>query len=361
MNESMPVPGAQRLRRKNAVRPWSRLALCWAFGLFALSQAGLGLWIPRDGYLVRDTIRRDRLRTLRQRIAEAPAPPKFVVLLGSSHIKDGVLSRQLGLQASDALGRPVVVANQAFAGGGPVRSLLAMDRLLREDIAPDLVVLETFPILFDDRCDETGGDVLPISSLDAGDVALLRRYAVDRPDLEEGRYLESVAPVHAQRSNLTNFLMPWLLVPDRRKRPEPEEAEFRDEDHSPARRAKLVAQAKDGYYPRLQDLPLDGIRQRKAVTELVERLRAEGAKVVFLATPEGPAFRSWYPPGSWPKSVAWLRDLAARHGVPLFDAREWTDDEELFGDSHHLAKAGAERFTRWLGSEVLVPQLREAE
>ena len=52
-------------------------------------------------------------------------------------------------EASEALGRPVVVTNQGVAGGGAFRSLLAVDRLLREGVVPDLLVLETFPALFE--------------------------------------------------------------------------------------------------------------------------------------------------------------------------------------------------------------------
>ena len=98
-----------------------------------------------------------------------------------------------------------------------------------------------------------------------------------------------------------------------------------------------------------------------ALDDLVGRVRARGARVVFLATPEGPLFRSWYPPDRWAESAAWLRALAGRHGVPLVDARGWSDDEGMFGDSHHLSKEGGDRFSRWLTREVLVPQLRAAE
>ena len=357
MNESMPVAGRQRTRRKNAGGPRGRRALCWVIGLFALSQAALSLWVPHDGFFLRDPVRRARLGRLRRQMAEAPSPPRLVVLLGSSHIYYSLFSRRLGLQASADLGRPVVVANEAMPGTGPIRSLLVMDRLLREGVVPDLVVLETFPLGFDDRRDETGSDLLPVASLDAGDVALLRRYAPDRSDLAGGRGPDAVAPVYLQRANLTNFFLPWLLVPGRRNRPLPEEHDFGREDLSDGRRARALAEVKKAYAP-LHDAPIGGFRQCMAVAELIERVRAKGAKVVFLATPEGPTFRSWYPPVRWAESVVWLRDLAARHGVPLVDARRWTDDEELFGDSHHLTRAGSEQFSRWVGREILVPQLR---
>ena len=358
MNESMPVPGVQRLRRKNAGGPWGRRALCWTVGLFVLSQAALALWIPRDDFLVRDPVRHDRLRLLRLRIAEAPAPPKVVVLLGSSHVLFGLRSQQMARDVATGLSRPVVVANESVAGGGPVRSLLAMDRLRREGVVPDLVVFETFPVLFDRRRDETGSDVLPLESLDGGDVALLRRYAANRPDLAETPNLDA-APAYAQRSNLTNFLIPWLLPSSRRKKAMPEDAAYAPENSPAERRARALACEEAHYRSCFRDLSLGGASQDRAVSELVAGLRAGGAKVVFLATPEGPLFRSWYPAGRWAQCTAWLRDLAASQGATSIDAREWTDNEALFFDSHHLTPAGAEEFTRWLGREVLVPQLRE--
>ena len=96
-------------------------------------------------------------------------------------------------------------------------------------------------------------------------------------------------------------------------------------------------------------------RQVGALADLVGHVRARGTRVVFLATPEGPVFRSWYPPGGREEAADWLRGLAARHGVPLVDASGWTDDEDLFIDSHHLTAGGVERFSRWLTREVLVP------
>ncbi len=331
-------------------------ALSWAVGLFVLSQATLALLIPHDGFVVRDPIRHERLRMLRLRIAEAASPPKVVVLLGSSHIQDGLRSRQISLEVSASLGRPVVVANQGDSGAGPVRSLLAMGRLNREGIVPDLVLLETFPVLFDDSlCYDTSVEALPATWLDEGDKELLRRYAAHRTDLTEERYLDKVTPVYTHRSNLTNFFMPWLLSNARRRRAPDEEVIH--ENRSDERRHQALAHAKGEYYDRLQRLTHRNPLHLRAVDDLVASLRARGTRVIFLVTPEGPIFRSWYPPDRWARSVVWLREFAARHGVPLVNAREWTDREEMFLDSHHLSNEGAEQFSRWLGREVLVPQL----
>ena len=357
MYEPMPVTIEQRTRRKNASRPLGRRALLWAVGLFILSQGVLTLILANDGFLVRDLVRHGRLKFLRDRMAEASSPPKVVILLGSSHVQVGLRARQISLEMSEVLGRPVVVNNQGLPGGSAFRSLLATDRLLREGIVPDLVVLETFPMLFTGppEYDDATEVALPSSRLDEGDVEFLHRHAIGRSDLGADRHIRKLAPGHHFRVGLNNFFIPWALPFDRRvARPLEENTPGR---WSPEQLPKVMVTVQRDCSPMLQKFSPDHPRPIGAVGEVVASLRARGTKVVFLATPEGPLFRSWYPAGRYANSVVWLRDLAALHGVPMIDAREWTDREEMFIDSHHLSPEGAEQFSRWLGREVLVPQL----
>jgi hypothetical protein len=361
MVEPMPVAGEQHTRRKNAGRPRGRRALLWAAGLFVASEMALGLFLAAYGAAIRDPVRYSRMKHFRDRMAEAASPPKVVVLAGSSHVETGLRARLTSVHASEALGRPVVVTNQATPAGGAFRSLLAVDRLLRDGVVPDLLVLETFPALFSKTPahDDATEVQLPLDQLDEADVELIRRHYSDRPDLGIARHVGRLVPGYHHHANLLNSFAPWLLPGDRRRRTPPED--IYHGDGSPEQRAKGVAHARSDYHPRLQNLSFGDPRQVGALDELVERARAEGTKVVFLATPEGPAFRSWYPPDRWARSVAWLRELAARRGVPLIDAREWTDREEWFNDSHHLNETGSEEFARWFAREVLVPQLRPGE
>jgi hypothetical protein len=74
--------------------------------------------------------------------------------------------------------------------------------------------------------------------------------------------------------------------------------------------------------------------------------------------PEGPAFRSWYGPGAWPRVRGLVDGLGREFGARVIDARCWMP-EDAFSDSHHLLPAPAAVFTARLGREAIAPLLRK--
>ena len=74
--------------------------------------------------------------------------------------------------------------------------------------------------------------------------------------------------------------------------------------------------------------------------------------------PEGPVFRSFYPPESWPRVESYLDELSRRYRVPWLNARQWFG-EEAFTDSHHLRPEAAALFTERLTQEMIAPLLRQ--
>jgi hypothetical protein len=86
--------------------------------------------------------------------------------------------------------------------------------------------------------------------------------------------------------------------------------------------------------------------------------------VALLVTPEGAAFRSWYPAGTWPLLEEDLRGLCRALGAGFINAREWSAEAEFF-DSHHLLAAGArrvtERLARQAGRPPVCPARRNAD
>jgi hypothetical protein len=53
--------------------------------------------------------------------------------------------------------------------------------------------------------------------------------------------------------------------------------------------------------------------------ELLADCRAAGVRAALLWMPEGPTFRTWYPPGVGPTVHDWLTAVAAAHGAALIE------------------------------------------
>ena len=111
------------------------------------------------------------------------------------------------------------------------------------------------------------------------------------------------------------------------------------------------------YQPRLAAFHLDEL-QCQAVCELLASCRKERVAVALVVMPEGPIFRSWYPPGTWEATKEWLRHISQEYDAPLINARDWIDDENDFMDSHHLLLSGRAKFNERLGREYILPLLR---
>jgi hypothetical protein len=92
---------------------------------------------------------------------------------------------------------------------------------------------------------------------------------------------------------------------------------------------------------------------------LLEACRADGVPVVLVVMPEGPCYRSWEPESLYRQTFEWLESLRREYGVGLVNALTWLDEDE-FSDSHHLLRAGAEKLTRRLEREAILPRLQGA-
>jgi hypothetical protein len=95
---------------------------------------------------------------------------------------------------------------------------------------------------------------------------------------------------------------------------------------------------------------------RQAWRDLLGLCRREGIPTALVVMPEGPVFRSWYPPRTWALVREFLDDLGREYRVGVIDARDWMAEED-FIDSHHLLPQAAELFSARLGHEALAPLL----
>jgi hypothetical protein len=301
----------------------------------------------------------------RSRSNRAPRGAPTVALLGTSRTQWGVRSRAL----EDELGGRAVVGNFGQCGADPGRLLLCWERLRRHGALPRLLLVEVLPTHYlgpgtEDLCHRTS---LSPSRAYRHELRLLARYSRQRPSWEE--YLPSlVVPTYSARVALLGRAAPALLPPEERPwhlspgladggelRP----GEVDTPLASPEARARSVQQARASYSTALAHYPGGfTVRPCAALEHLLHSCRREGVAVALVLFPEGPVFRSWYPPGALEGIREHFRALGARWGAPLIDARDWFDSEEAFYDSHHLLADSARRFSGRLAREVVAPLLR---
>jgi hypothetical protein len=328
-----------------------------------LLAVGIETFVPQ----VRDPLYGCRLARVRRRLRSCPVKPFTVVMLGSSRTQNGF---RVGLEEKgwgEALGRPVAAFNFGVAGGGPLTELLTWRRLDHNGVRPDLLLVEATPPLLNGQipAGDYAEDHLPTAKLSWQDLPLVKRYAGRSRAGLTGDWLRCwPLPWYTHRLSLVSRVRPELLPGAWRldldwNVDEYGGLRFIEAPVTPELRRKATQSAREDYQPRLAKFHLGG-PQCEALRELLASCRRENVPVALVLTPEGPTFRSWYPPETWGAIQEWLTRVSQEFDAPLVNAREWIDDENNFMDSHHLLKSGADKFTDRLGRETILPMLRRA-
>jgi hypothetical protein len=335
------------------------MAVLTALATLAFVWVAVALYLDRRFPQVVDPVYYRRWQYLCQQGAAAPAHTPTVVMFGSSRTYEGLDAVRLGQWLTQELGRPAAAANLGIPGGGFITDLLTWRRLRRDGIRPDLVLIEAVPGLFWGDCPaEMNDEAMPASRLCDFDVDVLTRYRGDtRPNLRHEVAVAKASALYSRRFALTCALEP-RMVPfyDDDKRPFvwPENLSFDDRDLPPEERAKALARARKEYIHYLTEYQP---ARCEALRELLTSCREAGVPAALVVMPEGPTFRGWYAPETWPRVQDWLYEISHEFGIQVINAREWIDEEE-FSDSHHLLPKGADRFSERLAREYIVPALR---
>ncbi len=137
--------GAQQPLSTRARR--ARRAVLGCLALFVAGNLALAVTLQVRGSGLRDPAYGRRLRTYRARLAAAEPGTRTVLTLGSSRVNWGLRSNELGDSLTRTLGRPVLASNFAIDGGGFRMSLLQWQRLRRDGVRPDLLLVEVLPAL----------------------------------------------------------------------------------------------------------------------------------------------------------------------------------------------------------------------
>jgi hypothetical protein len=324
-----------------------RAILVWAL-VFVGLQMALALALEGPLSQLRNPDYGARRAALAQRQQTDQRPLIFV--LGTSRTMYGLRPDLLDAEASPA--QPYLVFNCGLPGHGVVHQYLALDRMLRDGVRPDGLVVEVVPVMLDwdvNRYD-------PISPLwyDWNDLQNVSQFKSKEMTTRSDWWQARLLPWYGYRFNVIDRVLPawqtqghqcayywrgldsygWIPMPSFRKSADGIDGSWR-----------LFGKS-------LQELKVAD-SNRRALFMLLERCQRERIPTTVLFMPEGPTFRGWYAPGAESEVLAFAEEIKSRYKVPVVDARAWLDSEQFFTDSHHLLPDGATAFTRRFGRDVL--------
>jgi hypothetical protein len=339
-----PVPAARRTRHRRAA--------VWLVAPFVLSQAALAVWIDQFSPPVRDpeyVLLRDRLK---QRSAERPGRP-VAVFLGSSRVA-------FGFDAARAAGdEPVVAFNFGVPGAGPFLLDVLHDRLSKDGVRPDLLLVEVMPPFFN----AAGGKPLDHVLLDgarltAGETADLFGYGVGSTRPFRRWAFARAVPIDRHRVGLRDQLGLDVFRPGAaavRPLDDIDAFGYRPHPYPPDQWPALTALAHaqyDRFYAAFALSP----RPFERLVRTVRRGQANGSSVVAVLMPEGSEFRRLPTPAAAEGVTDLIRRLREETGIAVIDARDWLDDAAFY-DGHHMLPGGAAAFADRLRREVLKPAI----
>jgi hypothetical protein len=248
--------------------------------------------------------------------------------------------------------RDVCVAGFAIPGGGPVHSLVLLGRLLRDDLTPDLLLIEVLPSHL--RAAELAG-VFPKGSihLSAADRDWLQQHGL-APAADPEDPAQSGGPAcWRYRSAVVRRLYPRLQAgaPTWVWRADPwGSSRSPKAATSEAERRHATQRARNQYAAALKGLRLPG-PGAAALRAILSECQRRGIPSALVLMPEGPEFRSWYRDKAREEVREMLGRMARECESRLIDAWEWYE-EEAFADSHHLLADSARDLSARLGREV---------
>jgi hypothetical protein len=326
--------------------------------VFAVLQLGLGLaseLYPR----IRDPFYGDKLVKLRAKLAAAHGRP-CIVMLGTSRTGFGFHGTRIEQRIRKAGGRDVAAFNYGIPASGPVTHLIYTQRLFRDGVVPDLLLVEVLPSMLADRVEGpleglwVFGERLTYRELDTA-----ARFGFPEEVRSQWR-AATFNPWYTLRfqllSRVVQSWVPWQLRYDwSRGSDESGWGTYPRNDITPQELAEGHKRAYLEYAPVLSDLRPGG-HAGAALLELLSECQSRGVLVKLVLMPESAIFQSWYPPHVRKRLDEYLRKVCIESGCTLIDARNWVADD-AFTDGHHLLRSGAEAFADRLADEVLLPWL----
>src|SRR5207237_4423858 len=156
-----------------------------------------------------------RMERLCRRIVAAPSKPFTIVMLGSSRTSAGFMAGRLERDLRQSLNRPVIAFNFGITGAGPVMENLDLQRLLADNVCPDLLLIEVLPPLL---AGQVPHEVcrLPANRLWLREIKSLERYGAAARLMRASWWEEWPLPWYAHRFAIVSRIAPALLPYQRR-------------------------------------------------------------------------------------------------------------------------------------------------
>jgi hypothetical protein len=351
-------------QQKSRRTPRSAAIACGSAVLFfALLHVAVVL-VFRYSTAISDPIYHYRAAQLTARVKADPSRIA-IVAMGSSRIQNGLVGPVLESTVREQQGPSCFALNFACPGAGPITCAVYLQRMLERGIRPDHLILELFlanMIEVDDRPIEAS--YLTAERLRPGEVAFLARYGCDADAIREEQARIEREPWQRLRHQfllgIDSRLLPDGVVMKHSRVCDATGGHVCGVDRYPfSSRPSLTARAKWVFAPVLGERPLSG-HACQALEDLLEVCRQRGIAVALIQMPESSEFRSWYSASNRDAFQRFARQIADKHDARLIDARTWMDDAD-FVDGHHLYDFGAEKFTRRLCAEHMIPMLKATE
>ncbi len=335
----------------------SRSVLAWSCLSFLLLYLLGAYFVEKGPGKARDPEFVAKFERLQARLQEHPQQP-LILMLGSSRT---LLMLDAGSLHVNWDGTPAQVFNFGMKGSGPLLELLCLERLLKAGVRPDLLVLEVFPALYNRPRDRSLEEVwFQEGRLRHSEVTELRPFHSDTHRIWRRWLRFRLKPWGGIERSLEDYLDP--LSPDRPDHPGDYDMSVIDpygwEPHfrtgiTDAQRAYYREIAKNQYHSAMGPYE-PAANAFAALHAILDTCEQNHLPVAMVMMPEGPFFRSFYPPGMQEQLAGTFAKISKDRKILLVNARDWVPEQELY-DGHHALPPGAARFSQRLQNEVLVP------
>jgi Protein of unknown function (DUF1574) len=338
----------------------ARASILWAGSTFLLLYLLSAYCVEKGPTKARDPEFAAKFERLESRLHEHPEEP-LILMLGSSRT---LLMLDAGSMHVNWDAKTAQVFNFGMKGSGPLLELLTLERLLKSGVRPDLLLLEVFPALYNRPVDRSLEEIwFQEGRLRHAEVTELRPYHSNRRRIWRRWLRFRLQPWGGIERTLEDYLDP--LGPDHPDHHGDYDQTVIDpfgwEPHfragiSDAQREHYREVARTQYHPAMG--PYEPASNAFAALDaILDTCKQIDLPVVMVLMPEGPYFRSFYPPEMQEQFEKRFARISKDRSVLLVNARDWLTEQELY-DSHHALPAGAARFSHRLQEEILAPVMR---